>query len=136
MNRRTIATTTPATRRVVHYIQPAARPADVQLYTAAQLATRHHEQQLAYARWAERQAAIADYDRKIRRFWFGFGATVALVLLAGCTAIGWVAYHAVTTATAGTNGDAWLGGLLIGALLLGGALLGGHRCITTITHRH
>ena len=32
-------------------------------------------------RWKARQEAIAERDRKVRRFWLGFGAVIALALL-------------------------------------------------------
>src|SRR5438046_3170636 len=86
--------------RVVHYPDPATRH-DLAYLTPAELAARRREQQLMYARWLVRQAAIAEHDRKVRRFWLGFGATVAVVVLVGLAVAGWLVYRAVTGAGLG-----------------------------------
>src|SRR5204862_6548766 len=109
-------------RRDVVYLTPAQH--------AAQLATREREQRALYARWAARQAAYAEHDRKVRRFWLGFGAIVAVAVLAGLAVAGWLAYRAVT--------GAGLGLLAVPAvvLVLAGLVVGGHRCITVVQHWH
>ena len=78
-------------------------------------------------RWKQRQAAIAARDRKVRRFWLGFGATVGLAALALLALVGWWAWAVLG-----------LGLLAIPALLGVAALLalGGHRCITIVQHWH
>ena len=109
--------------RIVHYPDPAT-PAAVVL-TQEQLAARQRRQQQLYARWARRQAEIAERDRKARRFWLGFGATTGLALVAITVALVWWAW-------------AVIGLLAIPAVLLGGAGLvaGGQRCITVVQHWH
>jgi hypothetical protein len=134
MSRR-MTTAAPAPR-IIHYIDPApTAQTELLLHTAAELAARRHREQALYARWVARQAAITESDRRTHRFLLGFGATVALVLLAGCGVVGWLTYHAITT-TAAANAGAWLGGLIIGALVLTGAVVGSRRCVTIIEHRH
>lgn len=130
----TTATAAPAPR-IIHYIDPAPSPqTELLLHTAAVLAARRQRDRALYARWVKRQAAIAERDRKVRRFMLGFGVTVAVAMLGVCGVVGWLAYQAITTAAA--NAGAWIGGLVIGALVLGGAVAGGCRCVTIIEHRH
>ena len=114
------------TPRAIHYPDPAGR--DPLMYaTPAQLAARQRQQQALYARWAARQAAIAERDRKVRRFWFGFGAVIALALLLALGIAGWLLWTVLG-----------LGVLAIPALVGGVAALvvGGHRCITVVQHWH
>lgn len=129
----TTRTTTGVPARVVHYVQPA-QPAAVVLYTPAQLAARRREQQALYARWAARQQAIQERDRKVRRFWVGLGAVVGLGLLLACAVGGWLAYHALTHTVTSVAG--WAVAAVLGLLVVGGAVAGGHRCITTVQHWH
>jgi hypothetical protein len=117
---------------VVTYLQPEPVPAHY-LYSRAELAARRRDQQLAYARWSERQLAIAEHDRKVRRFMLGFGAVIGTGILTGVGVAGWIIYHAIT----GVSSGAWLTALGIAAVIAGpAALVGGHRCITVISHRH
>ncbi len=115
--------------RVVHYADPAPRP-ELVLYTAAQLAARRREQQALYARWAARQAVIAERDRKVRRFWLGFGAVTGLALLAVLAVAGWLVWHAITA-----TGLGLLAVPLI-VLAVAGVVVGGQRCITIVQHWH
>ena len=133
MSKRTLATrATAAPTRAVHYIDPAPR-ADLVLYSPRQLAARRRQQAELYARWVERQHAIAERDRKVRRFLLGFGAVVGAGVLAGCGTAGWIIYHALSH----VGGSAWLGALAVAAIILGpAALIGGHRCITVVKHWH
>jgi hypothetical protein len=129
MNRRLPATRPPAPR-VIHYVDPAT-PAELAYpLHPAQLAARQRQQQAMYLRWKARQDAIAVRDRKVRRFWLGFGAVIALGLLAGLAVLGWLIWQALTAIS--------LGVLAVPAVLLLAAVLGvgGHRCITTVTHMH
>lgn len=125
---------TPATR-VVHYVDVAHRP-DAELAAwsvaelAAQRARQRAEQRELYARWVVRQARIAERDRKIRRFWIGFGAVIAAAVLAGVAGLVWLALHAATVTGLG------LLAIPLVLLLLGGLAAGGHRCITVIQHWH
>src|SRR5439155_10780168 len=82
--------------RVVHYLDPARPHLAQPVLTDAQLAARQREWELAYTRWAIRQAEIAEHDRKVRRFWLGFGAVVGTAVLAAIGLAGWALYHAVT----------------------------------------
>lgn len=119
----------PVTRppRVVHYVNPAT-PAELAYpMSPAQLAARQRQQQAAYARWKTRQAAIAERDRKVRRFWLGFGASIGVAVLIVLAVAGWFVWSVVG-----------LGVLAIPVLIAGTAALavGGHRCITIVQHWH
>ena len=105
MTKRALATTT-AAPRVIHYIQPTTPTtgAELLLHTAAHLAAQRHERELAYARWATRQAAIAERDRRTRRIMLRVLAVVALVVLAACSGLGWMAYRVITAATPALTG--------------------------------
>ena len=130
MSKRAIAATQPA--RVVHYIDPARR-ADLVMYDPRQVAARRREQAEMYARWRIRQEAIAEHDRKVRRFLLGFGAVVGAGLLAGLGVAGWIVWHAL----AGAGPTLWLAALGVAAVLGVPALVvGGHRCITVVQHWH
>jgi hypothetical protein len=120
----------PPAPRVIHYIDPAPRR-DLVAYTAAELAARRREQEVLYARWVARQAAIAERDRKVRRFWLGFGAIAAAGLLTGLVVAGWLVWHAIATVG--------LGALAVPIVILavvGLLVVGGHRCITVVQHWH
>jgi hypothetical protein len=129
VSKRTLTPTTPT--RVVHYIDPAPR-ADLVMYSPRQLAARRREQTAMYNRWVERQHAIAEHDRKIRRFLIGFGATVGLGLLAILAAAGWLVYRAITHVGAGTVHA----GLGLAALAVLATLAGGSGCVTIVKHWH
>lgn len=123
----------PPASRVVYYTDPAqdsSHAHDVLLYSAAQLTERRAEQHALYLRWLARQAAIAERDRKVRRFWLGFGAVIGLVVLAVLAVLGWLAYTALTASLLGPAA------ILLGLLALAGLAYGGHRCITVIQHWH
>jgi len=115
--------------RVMHYPDPAPRQT-VEYLTPAQLAARRREQQALYARWLVRQAEFAEHDRKVRRFWLGFGAIVAVAVLAILAALGWLAWHALTGAGIGVLA------VPVVVLVLAGLVVGGHRCVTVIQHWH
>jgi hypothetical protein len=117
--------------RVIHYIDPAIRPAaDPTSHGGTPAALRRAEQRELYARWVARQAAIAEHDRKVRRFWLGFGAIVGVAVLAAVAGLGWLACHAFATAEIGLPAVA----LLI--LVLAGLVVGGRRCIMIVQHWH
>ena len=121
--------------RVIHYVQPSPEvDASLLLYTAAELATRRQEQQVLYARWLARRQVQVEKDRKVRRFWLGFGAVAGGGLLAVLALLGWLAYQAVAGVMAGAG--VGLLGVLAVVLLVGLVGVGGHRCITTIQHWH
>jgi fatty acid desaturase len=132
MSRRLPATRPPAPR-VIHYIDPATpvTPAELAypLYPA-QLAAQQRQQQALYLRWKARQEAIAVRDRKLRRFWLGFGAVLALGVLTGLAVLGWLIWQALTAIS--------LGALAVPVVILLAAVLGvgGHRCITVVQHWH
>ena len=123
----------PATRpaaRVIHYVDPAT-PAELTYpMHPAQLAARQRQQQAMYLRWKARQEAIAERDRKVRRFWLGFGAILALAVLAGLAFVGWFVWQALAAVS--------LGALAVPAVILLVAILGvgGHRCVTVVQHWH
>jgi hypothetical protein len=133
MSKRALVPTAPAApARVITYIQPEPLPAHY-LYSRAELAARRREQQAQVARWAVRQQALAERDRKVRRFMLGFGAVVGAGVLTGVALVGWIIYHAL----AGVGSAAWLALLGFAAVVVGPvALIGGHRCITVVKHWH
>src|SRR4051794_14798260 len=115
MSKRAIArTASAAPARVITYIQPEPVPTHY-LYSRAELAARRAEQQALYARWVERQLAIAERDRKVRRFLLGFGAVVGTGVLTGLGVVGWIVYHALT----GVSSGAWLAAFGVAAVVLG-----------------
>jgi fatty acid desaturase len=119
--------TRPPAPHVLHYVNPST-PAEVAYpLSPAQLAARQRQQQLSYLRWKTRQEAIAARDRKARRFWLGFGAVTALVLLGGLVFAGWLLWTGIG-----------LGVLAVPALaaIVGVLAVGGHRCITIVQHWH
>jgi hypothetical protein len=120
----------PPTPRVIHYVDPST-PAELAypLYPA-QLAAKQREQQALYLRWKARQEAIAARDRKVRRFWVGFGAVLALGLLTGLALVGWLIWQALAAVS--------LSVLAVPVVVLLVAVLGvgGHRCITVVQHWH
>ncbi|RZU50680.1 hypothetical protein EV385_2458 [Krasilnikovia cinnamomea] len=126
MSRRLPATRPPAPR-VIHYVDPGTAAELAYSMNPAQLAARQRQQQASYQRWQARQQAIAAGDRKLRRFWLGFGAVTGLAVLAALTAAGWLLWTAVG-----------LGVLAIPVLVAGLVALavGGHRCITVVQHWH
>jgi hypothetical protein len=133
MSKRAIARTAPATpARVVYYTDPAPH-ADLVYYNPRQLAARRRAEAEQYARWEARQLAIAERDRKVRRFMLGFGAVVGTGFLAGLGVVGWMVWHAL----AGLSATVGLAAFGVAAVLGAGALVvGGHKCITVVKHWH
>ena len=111
--------------RIIHYVDPAAQ--EMQVFTAGELAAKRQKDRQLYARWVVRQAAIAERDRKLRRFWLGFGAVIGLAFLTGLIVLGWLIWTVVG-----------LGVLAVPVVFGLGALVaaGGHRCITIVQHMH
>ena len=122
-----LAVIPPPAARVVHYVDPSTPAERAFPLSPAQLAAKQRRDQAAYARWKARQAAIAERDRKLRRFWLGFGAIIALAVLTALLVAGWLVWTV-----------AGLGALAIPVLIAGVAVaaLGGHRCITVVQHWH
>ena len=116
--------------RVIHYPDPATRTADPARYTRPAMAARRAEQQALYARWLVWQAAAAERDRKVRRFWLGFGAVVGTAVLAAVAMAGWLVWHAITATGLGV-----LAAPLV-VVVLAGLVVGGRRCITIVQHWH
>ena len=127
---RRLAATRPPAPRVIHYVDPATPAEQAYPLHPAQLAARRRQQQALYLRWKARQEAIAARDREVRRFWLGFGAVLALGLLAGLAVLGWLVWQALAAVS--------LGVLAVPALIVLVAVLGvgGHRCITVVQHWH
>jgi hypothetical protein len=117
----------PATR-VVHYVDPVAHRGELLHPTAWQLAAHREEQHALYLKWKVRQAEIAERDRRVRRFLFGFGTVIGLAVLVGIVLVVWLLAHVL----------AGLGLLAIPLVLFAGSglVLGGHRCVTVIQHWH
>ena len=128
MNRRLPATRPPAPApRVIHYVDPATAAEMAYPMHPAQLAARQRHQRQLYAQWKKRQQAIAERDRKVRRFWLGFGAVIGLAVLAAIAAAGWLLWTGIG-----------LGVLAVPvvAVIVAALAVGGHRCITVVQHWH
>ena len=121
----------PATRPpmppVVHYVNPATQAELAYPMSPAQLAAKQRQQHIAYLRWKARQEAIAERDRKVRRFWLGFGAVIGLAVLTTLIVLGWLLWTVIG-----------LGVLAVPLLIATTAVVavGGHRCITIVQHWH
>jgi fatty acid desaturase len=117
----------PPTARIIHYLDPATPAQPAYPVHPAQLASQRKRQAVLYARWKKRQDAIAARDRKLRRFWLGFGAVIGLAVLGLLVAAGWLLWAVLG-----------LGLLAVPALVVIVAALavGGHRCITVVQHWH
>ena len=115
-----------AAPRVIHYVDPAPQR-ELILHTAAEVAAYREQQRRLVARARRRHTAIAERDRKVRRFWLGFGAVFALAVLVALVVAGWLIWSVLG-----------LGVLAIPVLIAGTAALavGGHRCITIVQHWH
>jgi Flp pilus assembly protein TadB len=119
--------------RTVHYVDPAMQ-SDLTRYgllNPAQIVAQQQINTELYLRWKKRQAEIKERDKKFRRFWTGFGATVGLVFLAVVFAGGWLIWHYL--AAFGFTAIVIVPVIL---LLASGVALGGHRCITIVQHMH
>jgi hypothetical protein len=80
-----------------------------------------------YLRWKARQEAIAERDRKARRFWLGFGSTLGLAVLA---LIGWAGWLLWISLGLGAFAVPVL------AVIVTAVAVGGHRCVTLVQHWH
>jgi Flp pilus assembly protein TadB len=111
----------------VVYVQDPALQADLERLTASEMQTRRAQQRAMYRMWQERQARIAEHDRKVRRFWLGFGAVFAFAFLLLVVVTAWWLWTAVG-----------LGMFAIPLLFLGATVtaVGGHRCVTIVQHWH
>src|SRR6266536_3208139 len=120
-----VTTQVPAPR-VIHYVDPAPRH-ELILHTAAEVAAWREQRRRLVAGARRRHAAIAARDRKVRRFWLGFGAVIGLAVLATLVVLGWLIWTVVG-----------LGVLAVPLViaLVGGLAVGGHRCITIVQHWH
>jgi hypothetical protein len=136
MNRHPTRTAPAARPAVPYYLLPDQHPAapdltDLAVYRqhAAELAARRDTDRILYARWKQRQAVIAENDRRNRTVLLGVGVTIGVGLLTGIGVAGWL----IVNALAGVN---WV--LVIALTLLGLAVLGGvgHRCVTVVQHWH
>lgn len=120
----------PATRppmpRVITYADPQ-QAQYVRVLSPLEAAEKRARDAQLYARWVQRQAQIAERDRKARRFWLGFGATVGLAIVAALVVVGWLAWTVLG-----------LGALAVPLMiaLTAGLAVGGHRCITIVQHMH
>ena len=83
------------------------------------------------SRWdAARQEAIAERDRKARRFWLGFGAVAALGVLAGLAVVAWLVWQALAALSLGVLATP------VVILLVAVVGVGGHKCVTVVQHWH
>jgi hypothetical protein len=115
----------------VYVPDPTVRQ-EVVYYSPAQLAAKRQADYARYLEWKARQLALADQERRMRWRLLGFGATVALGLLAALAGGVWWLWQTVTAATVHINGGLVLG--LLAVIAVGARI--GHRCVTTIQHWH
>ena len=119
----------PRTPRIlVQYLNPATQ--QMVYLTPAQFAAKQRQDAILYARWRQRRAAQRRRDRKLRRFWLGFGVVIGLAVLAGLVLATWLIWQALAAVS--------LGVLAVPVAILFVALLGvgGHRCVTVVQHWH
>jgi uncharacterized membrane protein YdbT with pleckstrin-like domain len=116
--------------RTVHYVDPATAAELAYPLSPAQLAAKAQQDRVLYARWKARQLATAERDRKVRRFWLGFGAVIALAVLATIAVLVWLVWHVLVAIS--------LGVLAVPVVILLVAVLGvgGHKCVTVVQHWH
>ena len=116
--------------RVIHYVDPST-PAELAYpMNPARLAAKQQQDRQLYAQWKVRQLAAAERERKFRRFWLGFGAVIALGVLAALVLVGWLLWQFLASLNLGVLA------LPLVAVLAVGTAVGGHHCVTTVTHRH
>jgi hypothetical protein len=117
-----------AANQLIPYLNQAT--GQLEYMTPATLVARQREDARLYARWTERRQVQRQRDRKVRRFWLGFGAVLGLGFLIGLTVLGWLIWHALAAVS--------LGALAVPIVLVVGILgaAGGHRCITVVQHWH
>ncbi|GAA1879622.1 hypothetical protein [Asanoa iriomotensis] len=120
----------PAAVRIIHYIDPATGGGDLQTLTERELIAKRQRDQIVYARWLQRRAVIAERDRKVRRFWLGFGIVFGLGALAVIGGVVWFLFN--MTAALGLG----LLSIPVAILALAGLAVGGHRCVTIVQHWH
>jgi hypothetical protein len=127
MSRRLPATRVPAqpAPRFI-YIQQPDPASQLATFNAAEIMARREEYRILRAKWELRQQEIKAKDRKVRRFWLGFGLAVGTAVLLGLGLIAWAMF------------SVGLAVLAIPAVLLGlvGLGVGGHRCVTIVQHWH
>lgn len=124
----------PSTRPtpLVYYVEQPSTPADLHLYTAAQVAARQRQDAALHARWVQRQTAIRERDRRVRHFLFGVGTMVGVGVLTAVAVGGWLIYRAA----AGLSAAALVAGVVVAAVLIVGGIAGAHRCVTVVKHWH
>jgi sterol desaturase/sphingolipid hydroxylase (fatty acid hydroxylase superfamily) len=112
----------------VQYLDPATQ--QMVYLTPAQFAAKQRQDAILYARWRQRRAAQRAQDRKVRRFWLGFGVVIALAVLAGLAVVSWLIWQALAAVS--------LGVLAVPVVIAFVAVLGvgGHRCVTVVQHWH
>ncbi|MFC0527238.1 hypothetical protein [Phytohabitans kaempferiae] len=113
--------------RVIHYADPGNPTSGLAPLSNRELAIKRQRDRVLYARWVARQAQIAERDRKVRRFWLGFG------IVAGLTVVAVIAGAVVAVASLGLGLILAIPAVL---LLLGGLAVGGHKCVTVVQHWH
>jgi hypothetical protein len=114
--------------RPVQYLDPATQ--QMVYLTPAQFAAKQRQDAILYAQWRQRRRVQRERDRKLRRFWLGFGLVIGLAVLAGLVLVTWLIWQALAAVS--------LGVLAVPVVILFVALLGvgGHRCVTVVQHWH
>ena len=128
---RHVPTTRPRPRmpvQPVQYLDPATQ--QMVYLTSAQFAAKQRQDAILYAQWRQRRRVQRERDRKLRRFWLGFGVVIGLAVLAGLVLVTWLIWQALAAVS--------LGVLAVPAVIVLVAVLGvgGHRCITVVQHWH
>jgi Flp pilus assembly protein TadB len=114
-----------AANQLIPYLNQAT--GQLEYMTPATLAARQREDARLYARWTERRQVQRQRDRKVRRFWLGFGVSIGLAVLLALLILGWLVWTVLG-----------LGVLAVPLVIAGvaGLAVGGHRCITIVQHWH
>jgi hypothetical protein len=114
-----------AANQLIPYLNQAT--GQLEYMTPATLAARQREDARLYARWTERRRIQRQRDRKVRRFWLGFGAVIGLAFIAAMVLLGWLIWTVFGLGVLAVPVVLGLGGLVAA---------GGHRCITIVQHMH
>ncbi|SNY09679.1 hypothetical protein [Paractinoplanes atraurantiacus] len=120
----------PAFDWAAHQQLAAKQGNDVVLTTAEEVEAWHAKNARQRIRYAKQRAVINERDRRVRRFWLGFGVTVGVVFLGVLGWLVWMAWMFLSVIG--------LGVLAFPILLAaaGAAVFGGHKCITVVQHWH
>jgi hypothetical protein len=124
-----------AARPTVHY-EVTAGPSHAELAAyrrhVAEVAARRERDRVLRVRWEQRQAAVADRDRRTRKVLIVLGGTVGVGVLAGVGLVVWLIWHAVNDVNWSAVVPIFVGGLVVFGLIA----RAGRRCVIVVQHWH